>query len=204
VVIAGIDPDLTTPAVAVIDTDNHVYAVDCIRVKRTRGEDPWIALNAALSDYFKDIAARWLPSLPLTPRVLAVEGQEMYMHGAARKQDIAKLAFSAGMVAGRFCREFPSANLLVPLPKAWKGGQPKEINQARTCRHFGWGVDPAKGYVVPVEERVLFPQRGFRRSDWKHGLDALGIALWASKQSTGASSSRRFPTRPQAPQAGTS
>lgn len=103
---------------------------------------------------------------------LAVEMQHFAPGQKARPQDIARLTLISGAALGAILAD----RYLAPLPVQWKGSVPKKIHHARIARHLGWELRDG----VPADPAVRALCE--RETDWKHALDAIGLALWAQGQ----------------------
>lgn len=110
---------------------------------------------------------------------LLVESQELHYGHRSAPKDIIRLAQVAGAILGSFGVS-PSHVRLVS-PSTWKGQVPKEIHQARVCKKLGWDFEPMSDYVRPAQKHW----EGFtihKPSDWKHLMDAVGLALWGREK----------------------
>jgi hypothetical protein len=115
---------------------------------------------------------------------VAVEAQEIYQFGTGRTanpKSIMYLATVAGMALAAHSRAF---HLFFPTPQAWKGSVPKIIHQARILSKCGWKYEKVgtldNGYCYPVD--VPIGLGDFKKTDWKHLVDAIGLALYAKEQ----------------------
>ena len=107
-----------------------------------------------------------------TGSYLVIEGQLIH-HNTRRTEDIITLATFAGGLIGAFKSLDGRNNETVPLPADWKGSEAKRINHPRLYEKLGWDYETTASYAYPVDTR------GFKKTDWKHLADALGIGLWA-------------------------
>jgi hypothetical protein len=168
-----------------VDRDGVPMGVHIIEVPKHKNQ------SAQAVETFARWARRHIGGLGgLLPRAMAVEGQSIRRGGHARPNDIKNLAFAAGGISASLLDRWPKADLFVPEPSEWKGSIPKEVHQQRICSAVGWPHERRKGYCVPEDigdcESVRWSDREERKAmrggDWKHGLDALGLALWARDQ----------------------
>lgn len=172
----GVDPDLHTPSVACVDFRGAVVGLWVGRViKELKGADAVIASAKAITEHLR-VAT-------YGAQVAAIEGQDLYLGGDRATKNpksilaVAQVAGAAVGVMSYRCR------VLLPLPRDWKGSVPKGIHQARICQRLGWPYRAAggkEGYCVPTDPPVKFEK--FKGGDWKHLLDAIGLAQWAAKQ----------------------
>lgn len=176
----GVDPDLHNSAIAIVDEHGNPVLV---RVASTRGATKMYAVTeqiSELSNVFPKLAD-WVLAC------CTVEGQKIYdraQGGKADPQDILHLAQVAGAAAMACNALWPSATLLIPQPAEWKKQVPKEIHQGRVLRRLNWPCAQAKGYCYPTKTpATLDGAGGLKQSDWKHAVDAFGLALWARDQS---------------------
>lgn len=180
----GIDPDMHDLPVVVIDDSEvpQVMAIDIIKV------DHKFTDRAALVEMVHQMAKYRIAKYQIACSVclckaLAVEGQELYQFGDAKTKNpksIMFLATVAGMALYNFYNA-PDMKLFFPTPHDWKGGVPKSIHQARTLKRLGWEYgqveSKANGYSYPLNPPSQFAH--FKRGQWKHIVDAIGLALWA-------------------------
>ena len=188
----GIDPDLHNTALALVRHDPALgsmlskpsgYVVERVCVcsidKRLRGAAAVMAMENAL--YHQMVSMRgWLIHRTI------VEGQEIYRGKTGNPADILRIAQVAGGALAS-AQALPGDTLL-PTPNEWKGSVPKEIHQGRTCTKLGWRFEKRAGYVVPIEPDgfVNCGTAAMRDSDWKHVLDAIGLAIWGIEQAAKA------------------
>lgn len=89
----------------------------------------------------------------------------------------------------------PPSNFRIPLPSEWKGQRPKYAHQAVMLDRLGISYERAgnqkigsesKAYCVPLPDyQDLFPTldgKSLLKGDWKHVLDAVGLAIWIGEQ----------------------
>lgn len=115
---------------------------------------------------------------------LIVEGQEIYSSGKADANDLIAVATVAGAVlsAPGFTRK------IHPLPKRWKGQQPKGVSQKAALDHYidrgqGWkyrdnGPKKTPTVLVIPEDVTVFGEI----QDWSEALDAIGLLAWGAQQ----------------------
>lgn len=169
--ILAFDPDLHSTAwCASIDGQ---LSGGLIHVERKcKGDD-------AVVEMCSEIAQARGHFTPFSEMTALVESQELHrMHRSAPK-DILRLAQVAGAILGVLGETFLDVRLV--SPQVWKGQVPKEIHQARVCRKLGWAFDTHPDYVVPARAHW----DGFsvsKASDWKHLMDAVGLALWGTEK----------------------
>ncbi len=174
----GIDPDLTNTAVAYLVGDK-ITKVDIIKAKGKKKESQVLEMMRALCAHirhtgFTPLIENW---------VLAVEAQVIAAYHTKNPMSILHLGQVAAAALTVYHRTYvedsPNGLSLFPRPTEWKGSVPKEIHQARICKKLKWKYTKRSGYCVP--EGIGVPELA-RSSDWKHGLDAVGLALWAREQ----------------------
>lgn len=120
---------------------------------------------------------------------VTVEAQKVYRGKTKNPQDIVVLAAAAGVVLHAACNRWPGASSYFPLPQDWKGGTPKRIHQARILKRLGVPCTSKgtknTGYCVPhwPEGKEPMGADKLNMSDWKHVVDAIGIAMWGQEAS---------------------
>ena len=163
----GIDPDTKNTAVALVDIGGRVEKLGIVKAP---GYLEMLAeLPAQLSQFVE--------GSQIVGAV--VEGQEINYRFTKRPNDIVKLAQVAGGCAAVLSGLLPEVpRVAIPVPKRWKGNVPKQIHHGRILRRQGWGYEKAgtkeSGYCVPTDS----PFR-FGKTEWKHLVDAIGLACWA-------------------------
>lgn len=171
---AGVDPDLHSTAIAVIESPRlgEYRAVEALLIE-AKGSKGWDAVRDMA------MALRIPQSAPIAGA--AVETQEIVYtasRGKGNPRDLLQLA----AVSGAAMMLFLDSDLYLPRPPDWKGSQPKQINQGRTCRKLGWGYSLKGGkspYCVPTGTgRVGEGIKNF--GSWKHLMDAFGLAIHAA------------------------
>jgi hypothetical protein len=177
----GCDPDLHILSIAVVRTDGKKPELDAIYLTKTKGSKGEAAVLDILS---KPLFEGSKPVLFFGDCAVAVESQDVSYTGrtnSARVSDLVSLAQVAGGVCSRLMVLAPRTMLLVK-PQAWKGSQPKRINQCRTMRKLGLeytmmgGLDP---YPVPLGIDHLVHGDKLNKGDWKDINDSIGLALHA-------------------------
>lgn len=181
----GVDPDCHNTAFAVV-RNNKLKSVSCTRVSRKiKGQRcaPYI---------YAGTKARTIRSRLCPPLVCAIEGQTIRRgagHETKNALSIVQLAICAGAALGGILANAPDCNIMVVDPVTWKGSIHKQIHQVRILKRLGWAyelVGNAKtGYARPCNPdnyRHICGAENLRKGDWKHVMDAIGIALWLSDQ----------------------
>lgn len=194
-IVLGVDPDLHSTALALAD-EHRVYAVELVQVdKKLKGEDAVIAMCEGvfvrIEDFLNANAEHTLASDELGA---VVEAQQLYLGGSKSKatpEDLLNLANVTGAaLAAVTIRGLRAAR---PLPKKWKGDVPKEIHQARVCLRYGWTFDSKSDHVEPFfapgSAQWLTKPDGADTikplSNWKHVLDAVGLAYYGATKGFG-------------------
>lgn len=182
----AMDPDMSRPSWALarlVNGEPKVLAVDCIKItcpEGVRGKEKLPHTLRGLGEYF---AHRKIAFEKLCDYIV-IEGQKN-VHGTARKDDILNLAVSAGMCAvfADSLMGHPYSQVLIPNPHTWKGDAHKHVHQARLCKKLGWkytkrGSSDKTKYCVPSEHDIEHVGEDVNPGDWKHILDAVGLALY--------------------------
>jgi hypothetical protein len=179
--VIGVDPDKDTPAFAsVLIGSDHSLRVLGVGLG---GEKPTIA-NAVLHHILWDgnLLLRDEDFSDPTPARCFIESPEaVYTKGKGiRVQDIVDLARRAGeMAASIYSLGITEIDYISPAQ--WKGQVPKDISQARICTRLGWPYEKMAGYARPTTGfSNVSGTEALKKSDWKHVLDAIGIALWGA------------------------
>mgnify|MGYP000125496789 CR=1 FL=1 len=174
--VIGVDPDKDTPAFAsvMIEEDLSTKVVFC-----GVAENEMLVLGRVCQ-----FTRTELDLESIETRIFIESPEAVYARGRGiRIQDIVELARTAGAIAGSFAT-MGMGPIDYVTPAEWKGQVPKDISQARTCSRLGWGYQRKggkKGYCIPSGV-THFPAgvESLKGSDWKHVLDAIGIALWGA------------------------
>jgi hypothetical protein len=176
----GIDPDLTTTAWAHLDSEGRLVDAGTVRVdSHGSGKESVTAL-----DMSRELHRSYLNRMKEGDFVIAVEGQDLYIGKTPNPKDILALSFVAGACAAYACQHADSRTVLSPKPVEWKGSKDKLVHQRQICRRMNWGYSEAggkNGYCIPIltpKERASFTGLS-KPSDWKHAMDAVGLALYA-------------------------
>lgn len=177
----GIDPDLQRPALAIVQGQDVVY-VACMRTGKSRRQQ-------AVSDVAK-LSYSWMKGIdldsihPRCPARIVVEAQQIYAGKTKNPQDICLLAAAAGASLASSLQVWPNAEPEFVLPRDWKKGVPKRIHQARVLSRLGIVPSPqgdkSTGYCVPVwHGEAPRGAKELKKTDWKHVVDAIGLACYA-------------------------
>ena len=183
-IIMGADPDMKRPSIAAIDAKTgKLLAVDCIKVKGKRTAhngvvDCVAAMRGCFHNMhnvldFEDIAA------------IVVEGQET-AYTAVSGANPRSIMFLAAVAGAMLAEATPECKtILFPTPQKWKGSVPKQIHQARVLgkmdlEYTKVGKNPKTGYChPPLNMADVFWATEQNKGDWKHIVDAIGLAQWA-------------------------
>lgn len=177
--VLGIDPDLHNTAAAIIGTSG-LFDVKVFNVSLTH-KGPQ-AVTTMIEELTMSMGS-WLLATRAELSAVVVEGQQIYSYTKARHDSILMLAQVAGAAAAVACMR--ARELWIPTPKQWKGDVPKGIHQARTLTKLGVRYTKTTGkepYCIPDRiPGINVP----KKSDWKHAVDAIGLAVWGLEKATG-------------------
>ena len=171
----GIDPDLHTLSVAVLDGDE--LTVHMVKHNGLKDEEAVVAILRELKHCYYLSHGIYDMSY-----VLAVESQNVTYTGkknAAKPQDQIHLAQVAGGVAAHFA---DARRTYLVKPQAWKGSVPKKIHQRRTLRKLGIEFEMMGGaspYPVPLNYERFVASGKANKGDWKDINDSVGLAIYA-------------------------
>lgn len=178
----GLDPDLHRTAIALVDEHNNLVGVGCCRVSaKKKGIQACLSMIGALEEMWHD----WFTGQDNIVAA-AIEGQDITYTAkrGANPNDILKLAPISG-AACAYARVFNrTANIYMPKPVEWKGSKPKLIHHKHICKFMlGWEYEEKAGYVIPdipdKDKDSIIGLDTINPSDWKHIMDAVGLAYWA-------------------------
>jgi len=177
--ILGIDPDLHNVGVAFLSLDGTGAAVTVLKNPGVLG-----LAKSPPEDFY------------LTPpHLIVVEGQTIYPGKTKNPKDIMHLSCAAGVLVGLLSASFESP-IIMPEPREWKGSGPKQIHQGRILSRLGVEYDRAgtrqSGYCYPTHWPDHAPQGAgtLNKGDWKHVVDAIGLAQYGLKEYKSRSHSR--------------
>lgn len=184
----GVDPDTHNCAYAIVDSVK-VVAVGVIRQKHRKERQATLAMCAAVAEHLRARADGGMWPLPAEVLGFAVEGQELYLKGPTRTKDPRDILFLAP-VAGAMIQALtfmhPEAVQMFPSPGKWKGSLAKKVHQVHVCKRAGWrcrlSSNGKDAYCVPEPVPDVPGAKDLGQSDWKHVLDAVGLAQWARDQ----------------------
>ena len=179
----GIDPDTKDTAVAAIDYHNKIVGIWAIkrRDKLTK-EEGVVSMSVPINAFFKQVAFTNIDHI-------ALESQEIYTgagkYNTKNHASMLILAQVTGIILSNLIRlEIWKEDISLVRPKTWKRSVPKPIHQKRTYEAMGLLYREKNGYSIPVIDYDFLGKKQLNPGDWKHAGDALGLALWASKQVT--------------------
>lgn len=173
----GIDPDLHNTGIAVVNQFGSVLAVECVSIGTSlRGAKAVVCMSDNLSQdmaYYRD-AFHLMRA--------AVEGQTISFHQTKNPASIIHLAHVTGCAVSAISAHTTHPTL-IPPPREWKGQVPKQIHHQRICERLGWTFTlhgtKKSGYASPNDPPV---GKQLKPSQWKHVLDAVGLALWVAEK----------------------
>lgn len=172
----GVDPDLHCTTFAALQ-DGKFHGVFAAEVDKSHKERIAMILMCIKIRETWEIILRYCGKVN-NWSAIAVEGQEFLIRGNSPFSDIGLLASVTGAVIATAPRPGPA--IFCPKPIQWKGNVPKPIHHQRIAEELGIEIEINQTHGVPKDAKIqtLLPLK----SDWKHGMDAIGLALWASKQ----------------------
>lgn len=159
--ILSVDPGVKATGIAIFE---HKKLVHCDVVR------PFVVLNQLknLADIVENVAKQWEHHMGglIHPEVLIVERPQIYQQAMLKgdPNDLIPLAVLAGMLWERFKPQ----NVILPLPKEWKGQVPKNIHIKKTIANLS---KQEKDLMVDALLRVPEYLR-------HNGYDAIGLGRW--------------------------
>lgn len=200
----GVDPDTTVTAVAIVDIEPDTPKLLAAYMVKQKGSKERKA-TLAMSDMVMGMLEKRVELFPVPEliEVVVVEGQELYLGNeiddtwdgrttiknrktkkkTPNPRSILWLAPISGLWIMFLRIIAPNAMRLFPAPAAWKGQTPKPIHHARIGKAMGWKMAKASGYCFPDEGENVVPMgTKINKGDWKHLMDAIGLALWGGKE----------------------
>lgn len=174
----GIDPDLHHTGIAIVDPFGRVLEVECAKVSTSlRGAKAVAAMSDELLCSMKYHAETYARTVRA-----AVEGQTISFRQTKDPSSILHLAHVTGCAVSAL-RAHTLASVYIPAPREWKGQVPKQIHHQRICERLVWAYTlhgtKKSGYASPNDPPV---GKHLKPSQWKHVLDAVGLALWAAEK----------------------
>lgn len=181
----GIDPDTHATGIAVLSdaTIQPVCFVGCCKAKGSTGGEAVIDMAAELQNFF-DVNIE--DSFGFV--AAAIEAQEISYTSRQGKnpRNLVTLAAVAGACLSNALKHLLTPYCYFPLPQRWKGSVPKTVHQARVLGRIGWKSeivgDRDIGYARPVSVPGDMELVNVGKTDWKHVVDAIGLALWCREQ----------------------
>jgi len=171
----GIDPDLHNLGFALVDAEGHVLKVNVVRVPKSfKGEE---AVAEMISEAPRNLDF-WVPEeVCRRGFTAAIEGQQIYYGKSQVRPDSLLLLAQVAGAAACAMRICGASTIILPRPRKWKGEVPKPIHQARILSRLGWAYKKTQGYSYPTDPPKHLGS--LRPEEWKHVVDAIGLALWA-------------------------
>lgn len=185
-IFIGIDPDLHNTGIAVVDSTGRVITVECVSVAASlRADHAVVAMSGAL------VNAMRFYDQTYAINTVAIEGQTISFRQTRDPNSIIQLAHVTGCAVSAV-RAHCICAILIPTPAKWKGQVPKHIHHERICKKVGWDCEihgsKAGRYGVPTNAQM---GTTIKTGQWKHALDAVGLALWAQEKHACASRAKR-------------
>lgn len=190
----GVDPDTTKTAIALVSVGEKPQVVATYIVKQSGKRDR--AATMAIIEQFYTFMQTCIASGAMLPSQeeivgIAVEGQEIYQgkgkDGKAKTgnpKSVLALAPISGAIIALFRAMFPKVPIFFPAPKTWKGNRPKHVHHNHIGRVLGWEMKTVgQTYAYPVGENLVPLGDPPSQTEWKHVMDAVGLAIWAQDQS---------------------
>lgn len=169
----GVDPDTQHTGICLYSADPKYYIVGIIRTPSGLvGTEAIIAQAKGAQQFFLYLFANYLS----TEFGLVVERQTKFHHRKSRPEALLKLALVSGVWLGQANR---FARIFLPEPVEWKGQIPKEIHHRRVMKEADLSYQMDRDHIVPTNIPSFCK---ILTSDWTHIIDAIGLAIWASKQ----------------------
>lgn len=173
----GIDPDLHSTGIALVENGKTVLAVRCPLVSSNfRKEAAVVQMAGAMEIILAELFSEYGK-----PDVCAVESQKVYLKSRVRPQDLIDLSKVAGVAIGLVRAYYSAVRIECIGSKTWKGDVPKPISQKRILRSVGIPFEPG---TVPTKILRLPEGIGFEKLTTKAQMidviDAIGLAVWGS------------------------
>ncbi len=188
-IVLGIDPDVKTPALALVTDEDggRLLWVGVGRNKDVKGLKAGPVVYTQTRKLIEALPEEWRWNIDM----LVLEGQEVYRSKTINPKDIVTLAAAAawtGAAAASLLDPCDDGRLdiRIPLPKQWKHNLSKRVCQERAWERLGVSCtysahrDPRDRYCIPDPEDIKHVVRGSKvnKGDWMHLGDGMALGMW--------------------------
>lgn len=98
-------------------------------------------------------------------------------------QSLVDLSFLGGIVAAAALATIPASTVLPVEASYWKGTLKKKVQHSRLLTQLGWDKQVLSDYARPKTFPAdLSALSQVSKGDWKHVMDAIGLAQWGVRQ----------------------
>lgn len=188
-VVIGIDPDTSAVGIGVVDAETkELRGVKVVRNKSGR-KGPGRVMDMA--NKCRGQISELLGELGHPDVALIVVENQTVRYSASKGVNPNNMIGLAQVAGALVCECFyETNNVAFPEPSKWKGSVPKQIHQNRILSKLHINAESvgsqSSGYARPKSpERDLDPDKvvnlhSVSKSDWKHVVDGIGLALWGA------------------------
>lgn len=163
--LIAIDPSIRAAGIAIFDRQKLIYT-NVLRPSAV------VKTMEGISDVLDLAQEAWEKTMGVSfsPATLVVELPQVYQQAQLKgdPNDLIPLA----IMAGRLWERFKPKNMMLPLPKEWKGNRPKDVVTASTMSKL------SKRELEVFGDDLIRVPNGLRHN----AMDAIGIGLWAMKR----------------------
>lgn len=163
--LLSIDPSVRAAGIAIFDRNKLVYT-NVLRPSAV------VQTMQGVSDVMDLAQEAWEKTMGVSfsPETLVVELPQIYQQAQLKgdPNDLIPLA----IMAGRLWERFKPKNMMLPLPKEWKGQRPKDVVTAATLSKL------CKREIEIFNDDLIRVPNGLRHN----AMDAIGLGLWSLKR----------------------